>query len=147
MTQSMADSYLNAFKNAVNNGGGQARIEFYAGNPQSGGTQIAVALLDTANPFGANSTSGNYRQCSPTPEGGNADLTVLGLAAAGAGTNCTHWQLKAESGQILEGGTARGVSDPDNGEQAVLSNKNIAEGQSVTVTGFTKRVLMLLGNI
>lgn len=149
-THATADVYLEAFRSRVNNGGGQARIRFYDAVPISqggAGVPIAIALLDTTTPFAAITTSGSYRQTIPTAEGGDADLTVVGLAAAGAGTDATHWELHAESGAIVEGGTCRGVGDADTGQQAVLSNKNIAENQSVTVTGFTKRVLASLGNI
>lgn len=149
-TQDTADAYLEAFRSRVNDGGGQAQIRFYDALPISqggAGVPIATALLDTTTPFEAITTSGNYRQTVPTPEGGDADLTVVGLAAAGAGTPATHWELLAESGAIVEGGTCRATGDADNGEQAVFNNNNIAEGQAVTVTGFTKRILMMLGDI
>lgn len=147
ISQNLADAYLNAFKTFVNDGGGAAKLQIYAGDPYSSGVKLAEALLDTTTPFAANATSTTYRQTTPTPEGGNADLTVVGLAAAGAGTNATHYRLLAESGAVVEVGTARGAGDADTGQQMVLSNKNIAENQAVTITSFVKRVSMLLGNI
>lgn len=145
--QSLADIYLEAFRSRVNNGGGTAKIQIYAGDPYSAGVKLAEALLDTTTPFAAIATSGGYRQTAPTAEGGDADLTVLGLAAAGAGTDATHYRLLAESGAVVEVGTARGAGDADTGQQMVLSNKNIAENQAVVITSFVKRVAMALGNI
>lgn len=145
-----ADVYLEAFRTRVNNGGGQARFRFFNALPVSqggAGVPIATCLLDTTTPFAAITTSGSYRQCIPTAEGGDADLTVLGLPAAGAGTDATHWELHAESGAIVEAGTCRGAGDADTGQECVLSNANIAENQAVVLTSFVKRCLASLGNI
>ncbi len=147
ISQNLADAYLTAFKAFVNDSGGAAKIQIYAGDPYSSGVKLAEALLDTTTPFAATTTSSGYRQTVPTPEGGNADLTIVGLAAAGAGTNATHYRLLAESGAVVEVGTCRGAGDSDTGQQMVLSNKNIAENQAVTITSFVKRVAMALGNI
>lgn len=147
ISQNLADAYLTAFKAFVNDGGGQAAIQIYAGDPYSAGVKLAEFLLDTTTPFAATATSGGYRQTAPTPEGGDADLTVLGLSGAGAGTDATHYRIMSESGAVVEVGTARGTGDADTGQQMVLSNKNIANGQAVTLTSYVKRVAMALGNI
>jgi len=73
-----------------------------------------------------------------TPSGGKVDKAAgtwsgTGLAAAGAGTNITHFRLKSSGGTVHMQGTV-GVGS---GELQV-DNINVAEDQTVTVTKFER---------
>jgi hypothetical protein len=56
----------------------------------------------------------------------------VGTAAAGAGTDVTHFRLYTSGGTCLYQGTAGEVD-----EDLLLDNANVAESQTVTVTTFT----------
>jgi hypothetical protein len=57
----------------------------------------------------------------------------LGLAAAGAGVDATHFRLKVGATCHIQGTVGESGDTPD----MVLDNKNIAQNQTVTITTFT----------
>lgn len=108
--------------------GASPHLKLFAGavpaNPQA--ADAGSALVDMtlpASPFGAVATGAVAKA---------GTWSGVGTAAAGAGTDVTHFRLYTSGGTCLYQGTAGEVD-----EDLLLDNANVAESQTVTVTAFT----------
>jgi hypothetical protein len=136
VTTALADLILGTINTSLLNDSGNPTIDVMADDGGNPGDVLATFELDSTAPFDTPEDGATGFRKVVLTTGGDEDFDVVGLAAAGAGTDAAHYALKAQDGTVRGRGLVRGTGDADTGQELVLSNKNIAEAQAVTLVTF-----------
>jgi hypothetical protein len=123
------DAMLNALAADINNSG-TAVLEILS----AAFAAILVSYNLPATPFGAaGAGAAGYRQIAVP----STPISGTGLAAAGSGTQAAKYRLRREDGTIAGEGDVGGSGS---GQEVILSNTNVANGQAVNLNSFAIRM-------